>query len=38
VLVLLVIPALYVLLDDWGWTRRDGPCATIATTASGSRR
>jgi len=21
VLVLLVIPALYVLLEDWGWTR-----------------
>lgn len=21
-LVLLVIPALYVLFDDWGWTRR----------------
>jgi len=24
VLVLLVLPALYVLLDDWGWARREG--------------
>ncbi|PKL94810.1 MAG: AcrB/AcrD/AcrF family protein, partial [Gammaproteobacteria bacterium HGW-Gammaproteobacteria-8] len=29
VLVLLVMPALYVLFDDWGWTRAHAPRATI---------